>query len=81
MTDEQRMAFRRQIGTAIMDIQRRNMDYGPIVLIPELVSALVSLAAFVAHENGGIARDDFADLCKFTTEMQWPDKPPGVLSH
>lgn len=74
LTEEQRRALRSEIGHAMLAVQSKHIGLGVEVLMPEIVAALVSLAAFVAHTIV-IDRDAFEELCMVTTEFEWEKEP------
>lgn len=74
MTPEQRKEFRMQIASTILRMQETEQAIGtPIdIFIPELIGALMSLAADISVRNAGLSRMDFLKACEVTADEQWP---------
>ncbi|HMF29543.1 MAG TPA: hypothetical protein VKE42_12260 [Candidatus Cybelea sp.] len=78
MTPEQRKEFRRAIGHAVINIQAEQMATGqpPEIVIPELIAALLSLAAHVSHDNMYLTRERFDLACRLAADEEWMPVPP-----
>ena len=68
-----RKAFRHKIGGAVIAIQNDEMARGmPItVVLPELISALMSLAAHIAKGNAKLSRRDYQRVAQVAAAEQW----------
>jgi hypothetical protein len=75
MTPEERGEFRRKLGAAVLAIQDQYRDREPIVFIPELIAALMSLAVCVAKNNAGMSSFKFALAAETARAEAWPDNP------
>jgi hypothetical protein len=66
--------FRRRIGGGVLDAQMYAKDIGasPEEVIPEIIAALLSLAAYVTENNASLCREDFLAACLKAAEAQWP---------
>jgi hypothetical protein len=74
MTETQRTAFRRKLGEAVLSIQNESAGIvPPDVMIPELIAALMSLAAHVSANNANMSSYKFAVACEFARKQQWPE--------
>jgi len=79
MTPEQRIEFRRALGRAVIGVQNEMQPQHHLnVLIPELIAALLSLAAYVAHENAHVSRARFDRSCRMAADEQWLRDPRDV---
>jgi len=74
MTEDERTIFRRRFGVAIMKLQDEYRGVGPDVMVPEMIAARLSFAAYVTRHNAGLGLMDFRDACLKATHEQWP--PP-----
>lgn len=82
MTVEQRTAFRLKIGAAVLAAQDEARDNGIAedVVIPEVIAALISLAAYVAKNNASMSSYKFSVACEVARSQEWADNPPRVSS-
>lgn len=61
--------LRRMIGYSTLDVQRVFEDrYGPEIVVPEIMAALLSLAGYIARNNIGITMHDFMEVAKAASE-------------
>jgi len=74
MTTEQRKEFRRMLGTAVIDVQKAHVGFGPETVVTEILAALLSLAAYIAKDNLGMPRAAFERACRIATEEEWMTK-------
>lgn len=57
------------IGYSVLGIQNHFEDrFGPDVLVPEILAALLSLAGYIARNNVGISEHDFMEVAKAASE-------------
>jgi len=75
MTDEERAILRAQLAQPIITVQNRLRERGvpSDEFVPELIAALLSLAAMIAAENAGMEPAAFLAACFHAAEKQWPD--------
>ena len=68
-----RRMLRHEIGSAVLEQQNAWREKGePLeVVIPEIIAALLSLAAYVAKENALLKRDDFMEACAAAALENW----------
>jgi hypothetical protein len=77
MDDAARALLRRRLGEAVMAVQDDyRLRYRVEDVLPELLAALMSLAAFVANHNCNMRAVQFDQLCEAVREEQWP--PPLI---
>lgn len=67
LTDEERQELRKAFGETVIDVQERFKSHGPDVVVPELISALLSLAWYISTNNADMSRDVFLMACAATT--------------
>lgn len=76
MTDEERKAFRRKLGRAVLDIQAATAaDMPVVVFLPEMISALLSLAAYMTNHNAQLGKHDWHRMSRMAALEQWPAPP------
>ena len=68
-----RKDFRRRLGRVILDLQDRyKADHTAAEILPELISALVSLAILLSREGAQLKRDQFLEICLIALDEEWP---------
>jgi hypothetical protein len=70
-----RQGLRRQIGEAVMAAQGRLRDHvgaTPNEIVPEIIDALLSLAAYASKNNANLTRHMFLAACEVAADEQWP---------
>jgi hypothetical protein len=72
-TATERATLRARIGTAFLGVQQdyQRQGYEPAQVMPEIVAALLSLAAMVACENAGIGPRGFVLASRVAAREQW----------
>lgn len=77
MTDEERKAFRRKLGQAVLDIQEECAAAGMpvVVFLPEMISALLSIAAYLTNQNAKLGKHDWHRMSRTAANEQWPAPP------
>jgi len=73
MTEADRELLRAQLALPIVTVQNRLRERGIPVedVIPEVIAALLSLAAHVARENADMTAKQFIDACGATAILEW----------
>ncbi len=72
ITDEERKNLRRTIGQAVISVQDELRHYEfPAVVIPEILAALLSLAAFIAAKNAGMSRFQFEEAAALAADENY----------
>jgi len=68
-----RKAFRHKIGGAVIAAQNDEIARGtPVtVVLPELIAALMSLAAHIAKGNAQLSKPDFQRCAREAAKEQW----------
>jgi hypothetical protein len=79
ITDEQRIALRKELGNAILQIQasrglRSAQPWDPAEFIAELLSAMLSLSAMMAQINALLDKETFLSICEYAANHQWQKK-------
>lgn len=78
ITEEDRQRMRNVLGRAVLTIQDKNRHHNPSEVMPEIISALMTLAAFISDQNLGIGRDNFLTIAKAVADEQWS---PRIQAH
>jgi len=76
MTDEERKDLRRRLGRAIIEVQDNHQSIDLHILLPELIAALLSLAANIAYKNTCMNRHGFEAMVKIAIEENF--EPPDA---
>lgn len=72
MTREQVVKFREHLGRALMTIQNHYTSaFKPYEVLPQMIAALVSLAAYIARNNANLSRTNFRDVCEAAADEQY----------
>jgi len=68
-----RDAFRRKLGQAVIALQNDQQTAGlPLtVVLPEMIAALMSLAAYIACRNAKLSKNDFQRCARTAALEQW----------
>jgi hypothetical protein len=68
-----RKGFRHKVGGAMIAIQNDEMARGmPVtVVLPEMIAALMSLAAHIAKGNAHLSKADFQRCAREAAKEQW----------
>jgi len=72
LTTDERIAMRRTIGAAVLRAQKDFHDKGPDVVVPEIIDALLSLAANISRVSAELPSGAFLHACKIATRNEWP---------
>jgi hypothetical protein len=73
MDATERKVLRRRFGQEVINIQNNYMQGYPIEdVLSETISALLSLAAYIAKNNADIDAIGFQRACEMAREEQWP---------
>ncbi len=71
MDVKQREALRSQIGDAVIAVQKDYGRMGPAVVVPEIIAALLSLAAYVSRRYTDMTEEHFMDICTTAAKVEW----------
>jgi hypothetical protein len=75
MNEDTRAVFRARIGAGLLSVQRDYMaTHPPEEVLPEFIAALLSLAAFIAHNNANLKPLDFMHVAVQTAIKEWEKK-------
>ena len=76
MNDIERADLHRKLSDQILTVQEDYKHLPPEDVLPELVAALISLAAFISNKNMGRDALHFVLLCILEARTEWPPTPP-----
>ena len=72
MTEDERAILRAEIGTAVLKVQSQYRGRRtPEEIIPEIIAALISFAAFIARENANLSHEHFLGVCLEAAKDEW----------
>lgn len=73
LREEERDELRRSLGAWLMEEQARMQREGVplITVLVELISALMSLAAYAAKHNAQLSKNDFIRIARTASFEQW----------
>jgi len=71
MTEAEISELRREIGAGVMNAQDKFKHLPPIEVVPEVLSALLSLAAYVAYENCKLSLAHFRQAFEVAVKERW----------